>query len=100
MEYRIECGKAIDRATALEILAKSPYFHRPPQPFREGEVWLSSVMPDYDVRLFPETYGFFLEVSSMTDELSELLKRWFAELRKLGECSIIDNDTEEEVKFW
>jgi hypothetical protein len=100
-EYRIECGDSIDRTIALAMLAKNTLFHRPLNPFREGEVWLSpAAKPECpDVRVFPEPYGFFLEIRSLPNELAKSLESWFAGLRSLGKCTIIDNDTEEVVEI-
>ena len=100
-EYRIECGVSIDRKKALEVLGTSPFFRRPANPFQEGEVWLSLVArPDYaDVRLFPRPFGFFLEITSLPGDLSKSLHNWIAVLRSLGECTIIDADTEEVVQI-
>jgi hypothetical protein len=86
---------------ALEILSRNPWFRKPPNPFQDGEVWLSmTARPDYaDVRLFPRPFGYFLEITSLPKELSELLENWIAGLRRLGKCSIIDNDTEEIVSI-
>jgi hypothetical protein len=100
-EYRIECGDSIDRTIALEMLAKSPYFHRPSPPSYIGEFRLSTYpRPNHlEVRLFPEPYGFFLEVTSLPSEMAKSLESWFAGLRSLGKCTIIDNDTEEEVEI-
>jgi hypothetical protein len=99
-EYRIECDEFIDQLTALEMLSRSPCFRKPPNTFEEGEVWLSlTAKPNYpDVRLFPRSFGFFLEITTLPEELSELLESWISRLRSLGECSIIDNDTEEVVR--
>ena len=99
-EYRIECGESIDRQRSLEVLGQSPYFRRPSNPFQEGEVWLSLVArPDYaDVRIFPRSFGFFLEITSLPGDLSKSLHTWIAGLQSLGGCIIIDNDTEEVVQ--
>src|SRR5579862_4245752 len=98
-EYRIECNESIDRTRALEMLSSSPYFSRPTHPHQEGEAWLSvAAGPDYpDVRLFPRPFGFFLEITSLPKDLAESLTSWLGDLRTLGICSVVDNDTDEIV---
>jgi hypothetical protein len=98
-EFRIECDKSIDRAMSVEALGKSPFFHRPLHPFQEGEVWLTmATIQNYaDVRVFPRPFGFFLEISNLPESLLKSLQTWIAQLRSLGVCSIVDNDTDEVV---
>jgi hypothetical protein len=100
-EYRIECGSSIDRKMALDLLVESPYFRKPSNPYCDGEVWLSkNAKLDYmEVRLFPCQFGFFLEISSLPPELLGTINDWIKEIKAMGECSIVDNDTEEELKY-
>lgn len=85
----------------MELLEVCPYFRRPSKPFKEGEVWLcvdrESAFPD--IRLFPSSVGFFLEITSLPKDLSQALHNWITQLQHLGECTIIDNDTEEVVEL-
>jgi hypothetical protein len=96
-EYRIELGDRIEHQKALELLEGSPHFHRPLQPFCEGEVWLTTNLQStyVDVRVFPRAYGFFVEITSLPDEVASELQSWIAHLRDCGYCSILDNDTDE-----
>jgi hypothetical protein len=100
-EYRIECSSDLNRTTALNILAESPYFHRPSLCFQNGEIWLSTVSRlDYaDVRIIPQPYGFFIEVTNLPSELSKTLECWISQLHSLCVCSLVDNDTDEVVKI-
>src|SRR4030081_957247 len=98
-EYRIQLDVNVNRLVALELLGSSPYFQKPSSPFQEGEVWLSlDPKRDFpDVRLFPETYGFFVEIASLPNEIKRILNDWITQLCTLGNCCIIDNDTDEIV---
>jgi hypothetical protein len=98
-EYMLILGENIDRRTALNLLRSSPFFHIPATRFQEGEIWLTvSPRTDFaEVRLFPEPNGFFLEITSLPTELSDALNVWIAQMRSLGSCSIIDNDSDEVV---
>jgi hypothetical protein len=94
-EYRIECHGTIDATKALELLSKGPYGCTPLRPFQYDEVWLSLASNPHrpDVRVFPEPFGFFVEVTTLPATLSSVLQDWIAGLRASGACLIIDNDT-------
>ena len=96
LEYRIELAESVDRKAALELLAKSRYFHNPGSTGNKGEVWLRKELDaEYSVRLFPRSYGFFLETTILPTELLKCLESWIRQLRTLGDCSIVDNDDDE-----
>ena len=98
-EFRIECGKNFCLQKALKALKRAEYYYIPTKRLREDEVWLSLLFNDVDadVRIFPERYGFFIEISNFRKELCESLKKWVSELREFCSCTIFDNDTEEIV---
>jgi len=98
-EYRILVSQSENRERALRLLTTSPYRKVATQTFQEGEIWLSAdaQSPYPDIRIFPEAYGFFVEVTRYTSEMEKWLEEWIAQLCSSGTLSIIDNDTDEVV---
>lgn len=99
-EYRIELGASLDREMALKMLAGSPYFLRPSNSFYDGEIWLT-LNPEMDyseARLFPRSFGYFLEITCSPPEILNVINKWVGEMRLLGACSIVDNDTGEDIQ--
>jgi hypothetical protein len=96
-EYRLEID--VNRSQAMAMLATSPYFCEPSERYEKGEIWLTINATRPDVRVFPRPFGFFVEVTSLPQELSDALVSWISEMRDLGRCTIVDDDTDQVVSL-
>jgi hypothetical protein len=102
-EYRLVLNDLTAVDEALRLLRRLPTVELPSLPHQTGELWLrppSSRLP-YEVRVVvKKEYGFFVEVTKLSDSVRHTLRDWVESLSATGGATVVDEDTEEAVQPW
>lgn len=101
-EYRLVLNEPTAIDEACHLLRRLPTVEVPSLPHQEGELWLRppSCRLPYEVRVFAKEYGFFIEVTTLSDQVRYALIDWLEAIDAIGGATIVDEDTEETVQPW